>query len=120
MLLSKGAIEGKEILNSPVASLIIGYPSTINLSRVSAVDTSTSKATTLRGAIVQTDIDAVAQTFNPWALYLTEEGVVSTDSTVLIHPLILIALNDIFGNYYLLVGRKVVETFQVAIGIVRT
>ena len=118
MLLSEGVIVGHQILNSPVASLIICYPTAVDLSRVRTVDTSSSETTTFRSTIVQADVDTVAQSLNPWALHLSEESVVGTNTSVFAQPLILITLNYILCDDNLVVCRQLVVAFQISIFIV--
>ena len=118
MLLSEGVIVGHQILNSPVASLIICHPTAVDLSRVRTVDTSSSETTTFRSTIVQADVDTVAQSLNPWALHLSEESVVGTNTSVFAQPLILITLNYILCDDNLVVCRQLVVAFQISIFIV--
>ena len=58
--LSENTIISQQVLNSPVTSLVVGYPTAIDLTRVCAIDTSSCETATFRGAIVQTDVDTVA------------------------------------------------------------
>ena len=67
-MLAKCVIVGKQVLNSPVTGLVLVYRTAVNSVGILVVNTSTGEATTLRATEVQTNVDAIAQTLNPWAL----------------------------------------------------
>ena len=119
MFLSESTVVGEQILHHPVACLVLGDTTTIDSFLVLVVHTCTCEVATLGRAEVQTDIDAVAQTLNPWAFHLAEESVVGTDTFVLIEPDVLVSLHRLLGDHSLVVGGKGDEALEVAIGIIR-
>ena len=76
MLLSEYAIIGQEVLNSPVAGLVLIDRTTVDGIGILVVDTSTSETTLLGSTDVETDVHTVRQTLDPWALQLSEQRVV--------------------------------------------
>ena len=117
-MLTKSTIIGKQILNSPVACLVLRDTTTVNCILVLVVHTRTSEVSALRTAVVQTDVDTIAQTLNPRALQFTEERVVRTNTLVLVQPYFLITLHCLFGNNALVIGRESNITLQVTFFIV--
>ncbi len=118
MLLSEGAVEGEQVLNSPVACLVLRDTATVDGVGILVVDTSTGEVAALGAAEVQTDVDAIAQTLNPRALQFTEDGVVGADTLVLVEPYLLVALHCLLGDNALVVGGQRDIALQVAVLIV--
>ena len=86
VLLSEGAVVGDQVLDSPVACLVLIDGTAVHRIGILVVDTRTGEATTLGRTEVQTDVDAVAQTFHPGALQFSEQGIIRTDALVLVEP----------------------------------
>ena len=119
-MLAKCVIIGQQVLNSPVTGLVLIYRTAVHGIGILVVHTRTSETTLLRRTEVQTDVDAVAQTLNPWALHLAEQGIIRTNTLVLAQPYILVALHGLAGHHGLIIGRHGYVALDVAIGIVRT
>ena len=120
MFLGKGTFVCNKVLYSPVAGLVLRNRATVDGVGIFVVDTLTREAATLGRAEVQTDVDAIAQSLNPWAFQFAEEGVVRADTLVFVEPNILVALHSLLGDDSLVVGRHGDIAFEVAVFIVRT
>ena len=116
--ISKGAVVSEHVLHNPVRCLVLGDTATVDSVLVLVVYTSTREVSTLGRTEVQTNVDAIAQTINPWAFHLTEERVVRTDTLILIEPDIFVSFHSLLGHNRLVVGRQSDKALQVAILIV--
>ena len=117
-MFAKCVIIGEQVLNSPVTGLVLINRTTVHGVGILIINSCTSEAALLRRTEVQTDVDAVAQTLNPWALHFAEQSIIRANTLVLAQPYILVAFNSLLGNDHLIVCWQSIITLQVAILIV--
>ena len=120
MLLSKGAIEGQQMFNCPVTSLVLVNRTRVDSLRILIVYTSTCETACLIVTEVQTNIDTIAQALNPRTLHLTKQCIVRTNTLTFVKPQILIVIHHILRDNRLVILRHSNIASDIAVSIIRT